>query len=288
MTDDVQVGFFGGRHGDVGSWRRLLELASELTRPAFVAVEWSEALYAAVVALQPEVAEALQTRWPFLSASDGADLAAALAWEVNVPMRIWPGIEIVWLENGFQEADLQRRHDVDAATFARSHARGAGRAPVGSLRAEHFGIHGGQYPATRADVVACTHRPRLAEVLVIPFRRRVEPRARRTMGEVAGPAHFVVVHRLGGGDCRMGPRRSRAAPAALRPAGGPGLPNPRAVARPLRGQRRCEGRRGARFPSPFRASEELRDVPGKIAPRRFEFPRGTSLGPLRRRRPRNY
>ncbi|MBK7859633.1 MAG: hypothetical protein IPJ65_13650 [Archangiaceae bacterium] len=124
MTDDVQVGLFGGRHGDVGSWRRLLELASELTRPAFVAVEWSEALYAAVVALQPEVAEALQTRWPFLSASDGADLAAALAWEVNVPMRIWPGIEIVWLENGFQEADLQRRHGVDAATFARSHAEG--------------------------------------------------------------------------------------------------------------------------------------------------------------------
>lgn len=124
----AQARLFGGFHRDVGSRQQLIRHAVGLEAPVFVAVEWSSSLHAAFAATLTSVERELAACWAFLGPEDCRDLAEGLVWEVNTPLRLWPGAEIIWLEEGHQEVELRRRHGVDAATFARNCAESFARA----------------------------------------------------------------------------------------------------------------------------------------------------------------
>lgn len=112
------IWIYGGVHDDPGSRRRFLEeLAKQETAPHFVAAEWEKSVFERLVAWRLWVEERLGSRWDFLRPEDCHELSLALAWEGDAYAERFPGIDRLWLENGFQEADLQRRRGADADKY---------------------------------------------------------------------------------------------------------------------------------------------------------------------------
>jgi hypothetical protein len=109
------IRLYGGVHDDPGSRQKFInELAKQTTPPHFVAVEWEPSVFARFAARRPLVAEGLRSRWDFLTREDCHELSLALAWEGDAYAERFPGTDLLWLESGFQEADLKRRYGMDA------------------------------------------------------------------------------------------------------------------------------------------------------------------------------
>lgn len=53
--------------------------------------------------------ERLRSRWEFLTPQDCRELSLALSWEGDAYKDRFPTADPLWLETGFQEADLERR-----------------------------------------------------------------------------------------------------------------------------------------------------------------------------------
>jgi hypothetical protein len=120
------IWIYGGVHNDPGSRRRFIEeLARQKTPPHFVAVEWEKSVFERCVAMRPQVEEGLRSRWDFLTSEDCRELSLTLAWEGDAYKDRFPDIdtEPLWLESGFQEADLKRIDGMDANKFPANCAR---------------------------------------------------------------------------------------------------------------------------------------------------------------------
>jgi hypothetical protein len=59
-----------------------------------------------------------------LTREDRHELSLALAWEGDAYTECFSGTDLLWLENGYQEADLIRRFGMATDTVAESFARG--------------------------------------------------------------------------------------------------------------------------------------------------------------------
>jgi hypothetical protein len=119
------IWIYGGVHHGPGSRQRFLEELSEQgTAPHFVAVEWELSLFEHFAKWRPWIAERLKSRWGFLTREDCHELARALAWEGDAHAERFPCTDQLWLESGFQEAELKRRHGTDADKFPESCAHG--------------------------------------------------------------------------------------------------------------------------------------------------------------------
>lgn len=104
------VWIYGGVHDDPGSRQRFLEqLGKQKTAPHFVAVEWEKSVFEKFVQWRAWVEERLRSRWDFLTSQDCRELSLALAWEGDAYKDRFPAADPLWLETGFQEADLERR-----------------------------------------------------------------------------------------------------------------------------------------------------------------------------------
>jgi hypothetical protein len=115
------IWMYGGVHDDPGSRLRFVEkLATHDTAPPFVAVEGEQLAFQRLTAWCPWVAEGLKSRWGFLTWENRHELSLALAWERHAYVERFPGTDLLWLENGFQEADLNRRYGMDADKFPES------------------------------------------------------------------------------------------------------------------------------------------------------------------------
>lgn len=118
------VWIYGGVHYDPGSRRKFLEeLAEQKTAPHFVAVEWEKSVFERLVARRPRIERGLKSRWDFLTPKDCHELSLALAWEGDTYAERFPGTDLLWLETGFQEAELERRYGADADRFPENCAR---------------------------------------------------------------------------------------------------------------------------------------------------------------------
>jgi hypothetical protein len=115
------IWIYGGVHYDPGSRQRFLEeLTQQGTAPHFVAVEWEQSVFERLAAWRPWITEGLKSRWGFLTHEDLHELSLALAWEGDAYAERFPGTDLLWLESGFQEADLKRRYGTDAGKFPES------------------------------------------------------------------------------------------------------------------------------------------------------------------------
>jgi hypothetical protein len=101
---------YGGVHDDPGTRQKFLEqLGKQETAPHFVAVEWEKSVFEKFVQWRPWVEEHLRSRWDFLTSQDCRELSLALAWEGDAYKDRFPAAGPLWLESGFQQADLERR-----------------------------------------------------------------------------------------------------------------------------------------------------------------------------------
>jgi hypothetical protein len=117
------IWIYGGVHHDPGSRQRFLEkLAKQETAPHFVAVEWEQSVFERLAEQRPWVEENLRSQWSFLSHEDCRELSLALAWEGDAYAERFPATELLWLESGFQEAQLQQEGR-DANKFVKSSAK---------------------------------------------------------------------------------------------------------------------------------------------------------------------
>jgi len=115
---------YGGVHDDPGSRQKLVEeLAKQETPPHFIAVEWEKSVFERLVDWRPWIERELESRWSFLERDDLGELSLALAWEGDACTERFPSVDRLWLEMGFQEADLRRRYGADADEFLKSLAR---------------------------------------------------------------------------------------------------------------------------------------------------------------------
>lgn len=105
------VWMYGGVHHDPGTRQRFLEeLAKQQTAPHFVAVEWEKSVFEKFVQWRSLIEEGLKSRWDFLTSKDRRELSLALAWEGDAYKDRFPAADPLWLETGFQEADLRQRY----------------------------------------------------------------------------------------------------------------------------------------------------------------------------------
>jgi hypothetical protein len=88
----------------------LEELGKQQTAPHFVAVEWEKSVFEKFIQWRPWVEERLRSRWDFLTSQDRREFSLALAWEGDAYKDRFPTADPLWLETGFQEADLERRY----------------------------------------------------------------------------------------------------------------------------------------------------------------------------------
>ncbi len=101
---------YGGVHDDPGSRERFVaQLAKQDTPPHFVAVEWEEAVFDRLVVWRPWIEKGLESRWSFLKHEDCRELSLALAWEGDAYKERFPTVKSLWLETGFQQADVSCR-----------------------------------------------------------------------------------------------------------------------------------------------------------------------------------
>lgn len=111
------VWIYGGVHDDPGSRRRFLaELSKQPNAPRLVAVEWEQTIFERFAARRPWIEEALRSSWEFLTREDCHELSLAFAWEGDAHAPRFPDSDVLWLENGFSEADLERRYGVEEAS----------------------------------------------------------------------------------------------------------------------------------------------------------------------------
>ncbi len=113
-----RIRIFGGVHHCPGSRRSLIKSVTNQPAPSLVAVEWGRAVYQSAALARARVAQAALSRWDFLTATEADELSAALGWEAEVPTRLWPNVEVAWLEDEWQADDLQRRHQMGCDEFA--------------------------------------------------------------------------------------------------------------------------------------------------------------------------
>ena len=118
------IEIYGGVHNDPGSRQRFLEeLARQETAPHFVAVEWEKTVFERFSARRPWIEERIRSRQDFLTDDDCHELALAFAWEGDAYAERFPGIDLLWLESGFQEVYLQQQGsnaDMSAQSLAES------------------------------------------------------------------------------------------------------------------------------------------------------------------------
>lgn len=118
------IRLYGGVHNDPGSRRKFLEeLAKQETPPHFVAVEWDKSVFERLVEWRPWIERELGSLWTFLKREDRRELSRALAWEGDAHTEQFPTVDRLWLEAGFQQADLRRRYGADADDVPKSLAR---------------------------------------------------------------------------------------------------------------------------------------------------------------------
>jgi len=119
------IWMYGGVHDDPGSRQRFLEeLTKHETTPHFVAVEWEQSLFERLAEWRPAVAQELGKCWDFLAPKECDELSCALAWEGDTYTERFPGADVLWLENGFQEEDLKQQHGALVSAYPQWQAEG--------------------------------------------------------------------------------------------------------------------------------------------------------------------
>ena len=103
------VQMYGGVHDDPGSRQRFLAELAKRDAPHFVAVEWERSVFERLVLWRPWIERELCQRSRFLDSAGCRELSLALAWEGDAHIERFPSVDCLWLEEGYQEADLQRR-----------------------------------------------------------------------------------------------------------------------------------------------------------------------------------
>lgn len=98
-------------------------LGKEDTSPHFVAVEWEQSVFEQLVQWRPWVESELRRRWSFLGHEDSKELSRALAWEADAHTERFPGVDRLWLEAGWQQAEIERRAAGSVDDFLRGLAR---------------------------------------------------------------------------------------------------------------------------------------------------------------------
>lgn len=73
---------------------------------------------------RPWIEDRLGSCWDFLTSKDCHELSLALAWEGDAYAEIFPGVDPLWLETGFQEANAKKRYGADADKISESFAHG--------------------------------------------------------------------------------------------------------------------------------------------------------------------
>lgn len=105
------VWIYGGVHHDPGTRQMFLEeLGKQATAPHFVAVEWEKSVFEKFIQWRPWVEERLRPRWNFLTSKDCGELSLALAWEGDAYKDRFATADTLWLESGFQQANLEKRY----------------------------------------------------------------------------------------------------------------------------------------------------------------------------------
>ncbi|MGH7429847.1 MAG: hypothetical protein ACREJ4_16035, partial [Candidatus Methylomirabilaceae bacterium] len=122
MSPLVQM--YGGVHDDPGSRQRFLAELAKQDPPHFVAVEWERSVFERLVLWRPWIERELCQRWRFLDSVGCRELSLALAWEGDAHIERFPSVDRLWLEEGYQEADLQRRSGGKAEDLLKSLAGG--------------------------------------------------------------------------------------------------------------------------------------------------------------------
>jgi hypothetical protein len=117
-TMKPSIWIYGGVHDDPGSRQRFLaELTKQDTAPHFVAVEWEKSVFERFAAWRPWIEEGLKSRWSFLPQKDRHELSLGLAWEGDAFAICFPSTDLLWLESGFQEADLKQLYGMNADKY---------------------------------------------------------------------------------------------------------------------------------------------------------------------------
>ncbi len=119
------IRMYGGVHDDPGSRQRFLEeLAKQETPPHFVAVEWEQSVFERLAAWRSAVAQELGKCWSFLTPKERQELSCALVWEGDAYAVHFPGTEVLWLENGFQERTLKQQEGANFSMYPEWYAHG--------------------------------------------------------------------------------------------------------------------------------------------------------------------
>lgn len=118
------VRMYGGVHDDPCSRQRFLAELAKRAAPHFVAVEWERSVFERLVSWRPWIERELCRRSRFLDSTGCRELSLALAWEGDAHIECFPSVDRLWLEEDYQEADLQRRSGDNADNFLMSLAGG--------------------------------------------------------------------------------------------------------------------------------------------------------------------
>ena len=165
------IWIYGGVHDDPGSRQKFLEeLTQQRTASHFVAVEWEQSVFERLAAWRPWIAEGLRSHWGFLTREDCHELSLALAWEGDAYAKRFPGTDLLWLENGFQEADLKRRYGTEASKFPESCAHGLLQRLYCPLTLQEFmaNIASPPEPKSKKEIIDRVWRTAWAEALREP------------------------------------------------------------------------------------------------------------------------
>jgi hypothetical protein len=104
--------FLGAMHDDPSGKSRLRRAITDLTTqcegaPYFVAVEWAQATYNALVPKRIELKELLMSQFPTLGELASTRFADTLGYEADLCHEVETTLQPVWMLNGLSSADIQ-------------------------------------------------------------------------------------------------------------------------------------------------------------------------------------
>ena len=125
------VRIYGGVHDDPGSRQRFLADLISRHAPQFVAVEWARDVFERLVVWRPWIEKELCRRWQFLEGAGCREVSLALGWEGDAHVELFPDVDRLWLEDGYQEANLEHRSGGKTDDFLKGLAVGMRQRLIG-------------------------------------------------------------------------------------------------------------------------------------------------------------
>lgn len=99
----------GVGHFDAAGRQRLVEwlrhCSEKFGKPAFIATEWDNEIFAQVKAQREEFRRLIGNQWPALSSGLSRVLTLSLAYEGDAHIEVFSDVEVLWLDEGRQAPD---------------------------------------------------------------------------------------------------------------------------------------------------------------------------------------